>query len=71
MTKRAKLLQFIQNRLIGDLIKVSNIFCYLDNININHVVSTDLTNTIRNNGFKIIGKRFKSNRGKHFSIIES
>ena len=42
------------------------IFHGFDNININDYVTTDLTSTTRNNGFKIIGKRFRSNEAKHF-----
>ena len=37
-----------------------------DNISINYYVTTDLTSTTRNNCFKIIGNRFRSNEGKHF-----
>ena len=37
-----------------------------DNINMNYYVTTDLTSTTRNNGFKIIGKRLKANEAKHF-----
>ena len=55
-----------KRRLQGDLIKVFKIFNGFDNININDYVATDLTNTTRNNGFKIIGKRFRSNEVKHF-----
>ena len=29
-------------------------------------MTTEITSTIRNNGFKIIGKRFISNEAKHF-----
>ena len=31
------------------------------NVNIKDYVTTDLTSTTRNNGFKIIGKHFRSN----------
>ena len=33
---------------------------------LNGYVTTDHTITTRNNGFKIIGKRFRSNEAKHF-----
>ena len=42
------------------------IFHGFDNININDYVTTDLTSSPRNYGFKIIGKRFRSNEAKHF-----
>ena len=50
-----------KRRLQGDLIEVFKIFHGFDNININDCVTTDLTSTTDNNGFKIIGKRFRSN----------
>ena len=37
---------------------VFTIFHGFDNININEYVTTDLTSTTRNNGFKPIGKNF-------------
>ena len=37
-----------------------------DSTNLNDYVTTDLRSTIRNNGFKINGKRFISNEAKHF-----
>ena len=42
------------------------IFHGFDNININDYATTGLTSNTGNNGFKIIGKRFKSNGTKHF-----
>ena len=42
------------------------IFHGFDNININDYVTTDFTSTTRNNGFNIIGKRFRSNAAKHY-----
>ena len=44
---------------------VFKIFHSFDNININDYVTTDLISTTCNNGFKIIGKRFKLNEVKH------
>ena len=55
-----------KHRLRGDLIEVFQIFCAFDNIYINDYVTMDFTSTIHNNGFKIIGKRFRSNEAKHF-----
>ena len=54
-----------KRRLRGNLIKVSKNFLGLDNININYYVTTDLTSTTRNNGFKIISKQFRWNESKH------
>ena len=55
-----------KHRLRGELIEVFKIFNGFGSINVNDYVTTDLTSTTRNNGFKIIGKRFKSSEGKHF-----
>ena len=55
-----------KRRLRGDLIAIFRILHVVDNIDINDYVTTDLTSTTRNNGFKIIGKRFRSNEAKHF-----
>ena len=40
--------------------------CGFNIIGINDYVTTDHTNTTRNNGFNIIVKRFRSNEAKHF-----
>ena len=55
-------------RLRGDLIEAFKIFHGFDNISINNDVTTDFANTTRNNGFKIIDKRFRSKEAKHFSF---
>ena len=48
------LLSLSKCRLRGDIIEVLKVFCGLGNININdYVLTTVLTWTIRNNGFKI------------------
>ena len=52
--------------LLQIIIKVFKIISGFDNISLNDYVTTDLTSTIRNNGFKIISKRFRSNESKHF-----
>ena len=46
--------------------EVFRMFRGFDNINIDDYVSIDFTSTTRNNGFKIIGKRSRSNEVKHF-----
>ena len=53
---------------LNELTEIFEIFYGVDNININDYVTTDLTSTTHNNGFKIIGKRFRSNEAKHFSF---
>ena len=63
------LFNVFKRRLRGDLIDVLKKFHGFDNININQI--TDLTSTTLNNGFKIIGKCFRSNKAKQFFIIES
>ena len=65
-TEGAEVIQFIQRRLQEDLIEVFKIFHGFDNINVNDHITNDLTSTTRSNGFKIIGKRFRSNEAKHF-----
>ena len=55
-----------KRKLTGDLIEVFKLFHDFDNININNYVTTDLKNTARNNSFKIIGKRLRSNEALHF-----
>ena len=47
-------------------LEVLNIFRSFDNINIKDYVTANLTSTTRNNDFKVIGKRLKSNGVKHF-----
>ena len=63
--QKTKLIHLIQ---IFDVFKIFHGF---DNIHVDYYVATDLTDTTPNNGFKIIGKRFRSNEAKHFSLIES
>ena len=69
--KELNLFSLSKRRLRGNLIEVFIIFYGFDNINMNDYVTTDLTSTTRNNGFKIIGERFRSNEAQHFSSIES
>ena len=63
--KELNLFSLSKRRLRRNLIEVLKIFCGLDNDIIDYVI-TDLTSTTHNNGFKIIGKRFRSNEDKHF-----
>ncbi len=55
-----------KRRLRGDLIEVYKIFKGFDNINVNAYFTIDRSNVTRNNGFKIVGKRFTSIEAKHF-----
>ena len=64
--KGLNLFNLSKRRLRGNLIEIIEIFRSFDNIGINDYVTTDLTNTNRNNGFKIIRKCFRSNEAKHF-----
>ena len=64
--KELNLFNLSKRRLRGDLIEVFKILYCFDNININDYETTDLTNTTRSNGFKIIGNHFRSNEAKHF-----
>ena len=64
--KELNLFSLSKRRLRGNLIEVFKIFHDFENINTNYYVTTDLTSTTRNNNYKIIGKRFRSNESKHF-----
>ena len=64
--KELNIFSLSKRRLRKELIQVFKIFHAFDNININDYVTTDLTNTTRNNGFKIIGKHFRSNEAMYF-----
>ena len=66
--KELNLFNLSKRRLRRDLIEVFKIFGSLDNNNINDYLNTDLTSTTRNNGFKIIGKRFRSREAKLFFL---
>ena len=64
--KELNLFSLSKRRLRGDLIEVYKIFRGFDNINVNDYFTIDRSNSTRNNGFKIVGKRFRSNNDKHF-----
>ena len=44
-------------------------FFGFDNNCINDYVTTDHTNTTRNDGFKVIDKRFRLNEAKHYFVF--
>ena len=67
--KELNLFSLSKRRVRGDLIEVFEIIRCFHNININDYVTTDLTNTTRNNGFKIKAKRFRSNKAFFFNRI--
>ena len=50
----------------GDLIELFKMFQGFDNVNVNNYLIIDNTNTTRNNGYKITGKRFRSDEAKHY-----
>ena len=64
--KEMNLFSLSRRRMRGDLIEVYKIFKGLDNINVNDYFTVDRSNATRNNGYKIIGKRFRTNESKHF-----
>ena len=64
--KELNLFSLSKRRIRGDLIEVFKIFKGFDNINVNDYLTVDRSNLTRNNGYKIIGKRFTSNEAKHF-----
>ena len=62
--KELNLFSLCKRRLRRDQIEVFMIFCDFDNINLYDYVTTDITNTTCNNGFKVIG--FRSNEANYF-----
>ena len=64
--KELNLFSLSKRRMRGDLIEVYKIFKGYDNINVNDYFTIDRSNVTRNNGFKIIGKRFRTHESKHF-----
>ena len=53
-------------RLRGDLIEVFKIIKGIENKDMEKYLTTDTSNITRNNGHKIVGKRFQTNEAKHF-----
>ena len=66
--KELNLFSLSKRRLRRDLIEVFKNFHGFDNNNTIDYITTGITSTTRNNGFKIIGKRFRSNEVKNFSF---
>ena len=64
--KELNLFTLSKRRLRGDLITLFKIFKGFTNMNPDNFLTIDRSNFTRNNGFKIIGKRFKTNEAKHF-----
>lgn len=64
--KELNLFSLEKRRVRGDLITLFKIFNGFTNMNIEKYLSVDRSNVTRNNGFKIVGKRFKTNEAKHF-----
>ena len=52
--KELNFFRLYKRRLRGDITEVFKSFHGCDNININHYVTTDLTNTTRNNSLKMV-----------------
>ena len=50
------------------MIEVFKILKGFDNINVSDFFTLDRSNVTRNNGYKIIGKRFTSHEAKHFFV---
>ena len=55
-----------KRRIRGDLIEVFKIFKGFSNLDANKYFTIDHSNLTRNNGYKIIPKRFQSHEAKHF-----
>lgn len=64
--KELNLFSLPKHRIRGDLIEVFKIFKGFSNLDPNKYFTIDPSNLTRNNGFKIIPKRFQSHEAKHF-----
>lgn len=64
--KELNLFSLTKRRLRGDLITLFKIFKGFTNMHPDNFLTLDRSNFTRNNGFKIVGKRFKTNEAKHF-----
>ena len=69
--KELNLFSLPKRRLQGDLLEVFKIFRGFDNISINDYVTTDLTRTTRNNGFKIMVSVVDQMKRSIFPLIEA
>ncbi len=68
--KELNLFSLEKRRLRGDLIEVFKMFSGFDSVSIRDYFVIDQERSTRNNGFKIIGKSFKSEESKHFFLTE-
>ena len=64
--KELNLFSLSKRRLRGDLIEVFKIVKGIENMNVEKYFTIDTSNTTRNNGCKIVGKRFQTNEAKYF-----
>ena len=64
--KELNLFSLSTRRMRGDIIELFKMFHGLDNVNINDYVTVDSRSNTRSNGYKIAGKRFRSDEAKHF-----
>ena len=68
--KELNLFSLEKRRLRGDLIEVFKMIRGFANVTISDYVTIDQERATRSNGFKIIGKTFRSEESKNFSSIE-
>ena len=64
--KELNLFTLEKRRIRGDLITLFKIFNGFTNLNIEKYLTVDRSHVTRNNGFKIVGNRFRTNEAKHF-----
>ena len=64
--KELNLFSLSKRRLRGDLIEVFKIVKGIENMNVEKYFTFDTANVTRNNGCKIVGKRFRTNEAKYF-----
>ena len=60
------LFSLTKRRLRGDLIEVFKIIKGIENMDMKKYFTIGTSNITRNNGYKIVGKRFQTNEAKHF-----
>ena len=60
------LFSLTKRRLRGNLIEVFKIIKGIENMDMEKYFTIDTSNITRNNGYKIVGKRFQTNEAKHF-----
>ena len=63
------LFSLTKRRLRGDLIEVFKIIKGIENMDMEKYFTIDTSNITRNNGYKIVGKRFQTNEANTFSSI--